>query len=121
MKPLLIGCVVVLLGVACVVAFFFEYGSPVSRKGLQFTNITDHSTSQPPTVSIDGGIISSSLAVSGVSQRRKGNCVIILVRQGIIRPGRQSGRFHFDVDVSNGITEIAYRDARDVIWHRQAQ
>ena len=117
-KSILVGCAVAFLGCACVMAFLFEYGSPVSLKGLQFTRVTDRSKSQPPTVSIDGGIISSSLAVSSVSQRRKGNCVIILVKQGIIRPGRQSGRFHFDVDVSNGITEIAYRNARNVIWHR---
>ncbi len=117
-KSLLIGCVGVLLTAACVVAFFFEYGSPVSKEMLRFTEVTDHPTSQPPIVRIDGSIISSSLAVSSVSQRRRGNCVIILVRQGIIRPGRESGRFHIDVDVSNGITAIAYRDTDNIIWRR---
>jgi hypothetical protein len=118
LKGVLLGLALVLLVSASVAVFIFEYGSPVERGGLRIIRVSDHSTSRPPTVSIDGGIISSSLAVSSVSQRREGDCVVIFVWQGIIRPGRRSGRFHLDVDVSNGITEIAYRDPRDIIWQR---
>jgi hypothetical protein len=111
-------CLVVLLVVVSAVIFMIEHGSPVPRKGLQPFHVTDHHTSQPSIVSIDGSIFSSSLAVTSVSQRREGDCIIILVRQGIMRPGRRSGRFHLDVDVSNGIEAIGYENAHDIIWHR---
>jgi hypothetical protein len=118
MKTTSIVCLVVFLVVASAVIFIFEHGSAVSRRGLQPLHVTDRHTSQPSIVSIDGSIFSSSLAVTGVSQRREGDCIIIVVRQGIMLPGRRSGRFHLDLDVSNGITEIAYQDPRDIIWHR---
>ncbi len=118
MKPSLIAWLVVFVVAVCAVIFVFEHGSPVPRRGLQPLHVTDHHASQPATVSIDGSIISSSLAVTGVSQRREGDCIIILVRQGLMRPGNRSGRFHLDVDVSNGITAIRYENAHDIIWHR---
>ena len=118
MKLLLKGCLILLLVAALAVVFIIEYGSPVSRGGLQPLHVVDHSASQPPTVSVDGGIISSGAAITSVSQHRKANCVVIRVRQGLILPNRRSGRFHLDVPVSNGVTEIAYGDPQNIIWHR---
>ena len=96
----------------------WEYGSPVSRKGLRELKITSNHSGRPTTVSIDGSIISSSLAVSSVTQRRQGRSIVVIVRQGIIRRGRMSGRFHLDIAVSDDIDEITFGNARDVIWHR---
>ena len=118
MKSFLIVSLVALLVVASAEIFMLEYGSPVPRRGLQPLHVTDHHASQPPTVSIDGAIVSSALAVTRVSQRREGDCIIILVRQGMMRPGRRSARFHLDVEVSNGVAAIGYEDAHDIIWNR---
>jgi hypothetical protein len=108
----------VVLIVATSVAYVFEIGGPVSRRGLRELQVTDHSLNHPAMVSIDGGIISSSLAVNSVKQHRSGRCVVIVVRQVLVREGRRSGRFRIDVPVSDKIDEIAFGDSDDVIWHR---
>jgi hypothetical protein len=58
------------------VVFEYQYGSPVSRRGLSDLQITTTPSRNPTTVSIDGGLISSSLAVTGVEQRRKARRIV---------------------------------------------
>ena len=107
------------LFIGAVVAFvMWEYGSPVSRKGLSELKISSNPSGHPTTVSVDGSLISSSLAVSSVTQRRQGRCIVVVVREGIIHRGRTSGKFHLDVTVSDDIEEIAFGNVRDVIWRR---
>jgi hypothetical protein len=118
MKTLLYVSLATFLLVAAIVIFALEYGSPVSPRELYPLQVTDHSSGQPPSVSIDGKIVSSSLAVSSVRQHRRGHLVLIVVRQGLIRPGRRSGKFHCDVAVPNDIDQIAIGDPHNVIWHR---
>jgi len=100
------------------VVFEYQYGSPVSRRGLRDLQITTNPSRNPTTVRIDGGLISSSLAVSGIKQRRKGRCIVVIVREAPVRHGRVAGRFHRDVDVLDNIDEIAFCDSHEVIWHR---
>jgi hypothetical protein len=108
----------ILLLVATIAVYLFAYGSPVSRRGLRELQVTDHSLNHPATVIIDGGIVSSSLAVSSVKQHRSGRCVVIVVREVPVREGMRSGTFHIEVPVSDEIDAIAYGDSHDVIWHR---
>jgi hypothetical protein len=117
-KTLLYGFLFALLLVAAVVAFAFGYGSPVSRRGVFPLQVTDHSSSHPANVTIDGGLISGSLAVSSVRQYRRGRCVVVVVREGLIRPGRRSGQFHSEIAITADIDEVAFGDVRDVVWHR---
>jgi hypothetical protein len=100
------------------VVFEYQYGSPVSRRGLSDLQITTNPSRNPTTVSIDGGLISSSLAVSGIKQRQNGRCIVVIVREAPVRHGRVAGRFHLDVDVLDNINEIAFGDSHEVIWHR---
>jgi|SRR5271155_3549850 len=119
MPKIILYAGLLVLSLAIVVAFaVWEYGSPVSRKGLSQLKVTSIPSEHPTTVSVDGSLISSSLAVSSVAQRRQRNCVVVIVREGIVRRGRTSGKFHLDIPISDDIEEIAFRDARDVIWHR---
>jgi hypothetical protein len=117
-KTLLYGFLFALLLVAAVVAFAFEYGSPVSRRGVFPLQVTDHSSSHPATVTIDGGLISSALAVTSVRQYRRGRCVVVVVRESLVRPGRRSGQFHSEIAITRDIDEVAFSDVRGVIWHR---
>jgi len=98
--------------------FLLEYGRPVSRGGLRSIQVIDLTSSQPAAVSIDGSISSSSFAVSSVKQIRKGDLVVIVVREGLSRPGRRTRSFHCDVVVSTGINRIAFGDPDDIIWQR---
>jgi hypothetical protein len=104
--------------VGFLVVFVLEYGRPVSRGGLRSIQVTDLTSSQPAVVSIDGSIRSSSFVVSSVKQIRKDGLVVIVVREGLRRPGRRSRSFHCDVAVSAGVNRIAFGDADDVIWQR---
>jgi hypothetical protein len=103
---------------AAIAIFDFEYGTPVSRRGLMSLAVTDHSTLQPATVSVDGAIVNSSMAVYGVRQHRTGSLVVIVVRQGLVRKGHQTGRFHCDVSLSGGVEQIALGEPHEIIWHR---
>jgi hypothetical protein len=119
MIPSISRAVLSLLVIVATVAFVaWTYGSPVSRKGISDLKITTSPYGRLTTVSIDGGLISSSLAVSSVKQHREGHCIIVLVREGLIRRGRTSGQFHLDIAVPDDIEEIAFENSRDVIWHR---
>ncbi len=117
-KILFYVSLVALLLVTAIVFVAFEYGSPVSRRGLRDLKITTNSSRDPTTVSIDGGLVSSSLAVSSVKQHRKGRCIVVVVREVPVRHGRVSGTFHLDVAVSDNIDEIAFGDSHEIIWHR---
>jgi hypothetical protein len=118
LKAVLYAAFTVLLVVAALALVAWEYGSPVSRKGLSDLKATSNAPARPTIVSVDGHLISSSLAVSSVKQRRKGRCIVVIVRQGIVRRGRTSGGFHMDVTVPDDVDEIAFGNSRDVIWHR---
>ena len=107
-----------LLIVTAIAFVVFEYGSPVSRRGLSDLQVTTRSSRGHTTVRIDGGLVSSSLAVSSVKQHRKGRSIVVIVREVPVRHGKVSGTFHLDVDVSDNIDEIVFGDSHEVIWHR---
>ena len=109
---------ILLFLLAAISLIIWEYGSPISRRGLSDLNVASDSSVRPTTVSIDGSLISSSLAVSSVKQFRNGSCIVVVVREGIIRPGRKSGRFHLNIGLTDDIDEIAFGNSKDVIWRR---
>jgi hypothetical protein len=96
----------------------FEFGSVVSRRGVSDLHITTNSSRHPAIVSVDGGLISSSNAVGSVKQRRKGRCIVVLVREVLVRDGRRSATFHLDVVITDDVDEIGFGDSHDIIWHR---
>ena len=115
-KTLTYGFLAALLLIAAVATFAFEYGSPVSRRGVFPLQVTDNSSSHPATVTIDGRLISAALAVSSVRQYQRGHCIVVVVREALTRPGRRSARFHSEVAITGNIDEVAFGDARDVVW-----
>src|SRR5215469_3846776 len=117
-KTRLSGFLFALLLIAAVVAFAFEYGSPVSRKGVVNLQVTDHSSSHTATVTINGALISSSNAVTSVRQYRKGRCIVVVVRESLVRPGRRAGKFRSEIAVTGDVDEIAFGDVHDVIWRK---
>jgi hypothetical protein len=117
-KQVLYVALFTLLLVTAIAFVVFEYGSPVSRRGLSDLKITTNSSRNPTTVSIDGGLVSSSLAVSSVKQHREGRCIVVVVREVPVRHGKVAGSFHLDVAVPDNIDEIAFGNSHEVIWHR---
>ena len=117
-KTILYTSLFVLLLVVAVWLAVFEVGSHVSRRGIRDLQITTDSSRYPATVSIDGTLISSSSAVGSVKQRREGRCVVVLVREVLVRRGRTWGKFHLDVAITDDIDEIAFDESHEVIWHR---
>ena len=117
-KTVLYVSLFALLLVTALAFVAFEYGSAVSRRGLSDLRVTANSSRNPATVSIDGGLVSSALAVRSVKQHRKGRCIVVVVREVPVREGRVSGTFHLDVAVPDDVDEIAFGDSHDVIWHR---
>lgn len=116
-KTILYALLFTTLIVAAVGLFAWTYGSPVPRN-LSVLKITSFSSGSHINLHIDGGIKSSSLAVSSVRQHREGHCIIVVVRQGLIRPGRKAGDFHLDIAVSDDVDEIAFENSHNIIWHR---
>lgn len=103
------------------VAFMWGYGSVVPLKGIGNLKVIRTSISeQKPTMKVSGEIIDSSpgITITSVSQRQKGNCIIIIVRKGF-RFGRLStGRFSIDITVPDNVDAVAVETSKDVIWHR---
>jgi hypothetical protein len=116
-KTILYALLFTTLIVAAIALFAWTYGSPVPRN-LSFVKITSSSAGSHINVHIDGGIMSSSLAVSSVKQHREGHCIIVVVRQGLARRGRRAGDFHLDIAVPDDVDEIAFENSHNVIWHR---
>ena len=108
----------VLVIAAATVFVVWEYGTPVSRGGIDQLKVTTRSSGHPTTVSVDGSLISSALAVTSVKQHREGRCIVVVVRQAVVRQGRRSADFHLDIAVPDEIDQIAFANSRDVIWHR---
>jgi len=118
-KMIMMLCLIVaLIGAG---AFMLGYGSAVPLKGIGDLKVTPTSSlDKNPIVSVSGVIIDSSpgIAVTRISQRQNGTCIVIVVRKGF-RPGRSStGRFSLDITVPTGVDTIAFETSRDVIWHR---
>jgi len=118
-KMIMILCLIVALVGAG--AFMLGYGSAVPLKGVGDLKVTSTSSlDKNPIVSVSGVIIDSSpgIAVTRISRRRNGRCIVIVVRKGL-RPGRLStGRFSLDIIVPTDVDTIAFEKSRDVIWHR---
>jgi len=117
-KTALYASLFALLLVIAVWLAVFEVGSHVSRRGIRDLQITTDSSRHPATVSIDGFLISSSNAVGSVKQRREGRCVVVLVREVLVRRNRTWGKFHLDVAITDDVDEIAFGDSHEIIWHR---
>ena len=96
----------------------FEFGSLVSRRGISDLQVTTDFSHHPTIVSIDGKLISSSLAVGSVKQRRKGRCIVVLLREVLVRRGRTSGRFRLEVAITDDVDEIAFGDSHEIVWRR---
>ena len=118
LKSALYASLFALLVVIAVWLALFEVGSHVSRRGIRDLQITTDSSRHPETVSIDGTLMSSSNAVGSVKQRREGRCVVVLVREVLVRRGRTRGKFHLVVAITDDIDEIAFGESHEVIWHR---
>jgi hypothetical protein len=69
-------------------------------------------------VRIDGGLLSSSDAVISVKQHRKKHCIIVVVREALVRRDNREGRFHMLIAVPDDVDEISFENSSDVIWHR---
>ena len=118
LKTALYASLFALLLVTGVWLAVFVVGSPISRRGIRDFQITTDSSRHPATVSIDGTLISSSNAVGSVKQRRDGRCVVVLVREVLVRRNRTWGKFHLDVAITDDVDEIAFGDSHEIIWHR---
>lgn len=46
--------------------------------------------------------------MGSVKQRREGRCVVVLVREVLVRRGRTRGNFYLDVAITDDVDEIAF-------------
>jgi hypothetical protein len=109
---------VLLLIIVVAIGLLAWIGAPLPREALRDLHIVLKPSDHPNQAVIDGGIISSGAAVSGVEHWRSGHSIIIVVRQGLIFPNRRSGTFHLEISIPNDVDTIAYSHVNDVIWHR---
>jgi hypothetical protein len=117
LKIILSAFLLTTLIVAVVALYVWTYGSPVPRN-LADLKITSSSSGSHISVHIDGKILSSSDAVISVKQHRKKHCIIVVVREALVRRGNREGRFHMLITVPDDVDEIAFENSRNVIWHR---
>ena len=118
LKTALYASFFALLLVIAVWVAVFEIGSHVSRRGIRDLQMTTDSSRHPATVSIDGTLISSSNAVGSIKQSRDGRCVVVSVREVLVRRNRTWGKFHVDVAITDDVDEIAFGDSHEIIWRR---
>ncbi|MGO4518848.1 hypothetical protein AB4Y89_23885 [Terriglobus sp. 2YAB30_2] len=119
MSLYLAACLIaVLLGGA---AFMWGYGTVVPLKGIGDLKVVPTNIhGRDLTISVSGIIIDSSpgAAITGVSQQRKGNLIIIVVRKGFRLGKSATGRFSINVPVPDDVDAVAYKTPTDVLWHR---
>jgi len=117
LKIILSAFLLTTLIVAAYALFAWTYGTPTPRN-LADLKITSYSSGGHMNVRIDGGLLSSSDAVISVKQHRKKHCIIVVVREALVRRDNREGRFHMLIAVPDDVDEIAFENSRDVIWHR---
>jgi len=118
LKIILSAFLLTTLIAVAIALFAWTYGSPVSRDNLRELKIASSVSGSHTNVSIDGILKSSSLAVSSVKQHRKGHCIIVVVREALVRRDNREGRFHMLITVPDDVDVIAFENSSDVIWHR---
>jgi hypothetical protein len=118
LKTALYLLLAVVLFVAGYTYLLFEYGTPVSRIGVRDIHVVSSSSGGHTNVKLDGALLSSSSAVSNVSQHREGHCIVITVRQVLVHGNVRDADFHLDIAVPDDVDEIAIATPSDVIWHR---
>ncbi len=112
--------VIALIVIALGLFAAYRWGTQVQpRGGFAELTATQHGDDQHPTVSIDGRLLGGELAIGRVSEYRQDRGIVVVVRVGITRPGRDSGRFHYDVAVPAGVEHISFANADDVIWAKK--
>ena len=112
-----LGAVAVLI--ASSLAFFLFYKTAVPRKSLQELHLREFDTDGHPTVTVDGRLLGGMMAVHDVTQYRRGDGIVLLVRAVITRPGLKNARFHYEIQIPSDIDEISFGNAEDVIWRRK--
>ena len=117
LKIILCAFLLTTLIVAAYALFAWTYGTPTPRN-LADLKITSYSSGGHMNVRIDGGLLSSSEAVISVKQHRKKHCIIVVVREALVRRGNREGRFHMLITVPDDVDVIAFENSSDVIWHR---
>lgn len=115
----LAACLIaVLLGGA---AFMWGYGTVVPLNGIgDLKVVPTYMHDRDLTISVSGVIIDSSpgASITRVSQQRKGNLIVIVVRKGFRLGKPTTGRFSINVTVPDGVDAVAYKTPTDVLWHR---
>ena len=103
------------------VAFVVGYGNAVPLRGIGNLKVIPTSIpEQKPTISVNGMIIDSSpgITITSVSQRQKGNLIIIVVRKGFRLCKSSTGKFSISVTVPDDVDAVAFETPKDLIWHR---
>lgn len=103
------------------VAFMLVYGTAVPPKGIGDLKVVPTSIdNRDMTISISGSIVDSSpgASITRISQRRKGNLIIVVVRKGFALGKPTKGRFSIEIPVPDGVDAVAYETPTDVLWHR---
>jgi hypothetical protein len=103
------------------VAFMWAYGTAVPLKGIGNLKVVPTSIhNRDITVSVSGVIIDSSpgASITRVSQQRKGNLIIIVVRKGFRLGKSTTGKFSINITVPDGVDAVAYEMPTALIWHR---
>jgi hypothetical protein len=102
-------------------AFMWGYGTAVPLKGIGNLKVVPTSMhDQDRIVSVSGALIDSSpgASITRVSQQRKGNLIVIVVRRGFRFGKSTTGRFSINITVPDGVDGIAYETPTDLLWHR---
>ena len=112
-----LGAIVVLFTLS--LTGFFFYGSPVGRSSLRISRFSETETSGHLVVTVSGRLIGGMMAVRKAEQMRTGSCIILLIRNGITRPGLRDATFHYDIQVPSDVDQISLGKAESVIWTRK--
>ncbi len=103
------------------VAFMCVYGTAVPLQGIGNLKVVPTSTyNRDIIISVSGSLVDSSpgVSITRVSQRRKGNLIIIVVRKGFRLGKSTTGRFSINITVPDGVEAVAYETPTDLLWHR---
>lgn len=117
MALLIASLIAVLTGGA---AFMWGYGTAVPLKGIGNLKVYQHQYDRDMIISVNGTLIDSSpgASITRVSQRRKGNLIVIVVRKGFRLGKSTTGKFSINITVPDGVDAVAYETPTSLLWHR---